>query len=72
MGEDRSYPEIREAVARLCADFPGEYWRDKDRDKTYPAEFVQALTDAVGFMPDTPIEAGVEKFVRWYRDYYQV
>ena len=46
MGEDRSYPEIREAVARLCADFPGEYWRDKDRDKTYPAEFVQALTDA--------------------------
>ncbi len=46
MIEDRSYPEIRDAVARLCADFPGEYWRDKDRDKAYPAEFVQALTDA--------------------------
>ena len=46
MNEDRSYPEIRDAVARLCADFPGEYWRDKDRDRAYPAEFVQALTDA--------------------------
>ena len=46
MSEERSYPEVRDAVARLCRDFPGEYWRDKDRDKTYPVEFVQALTDA--------------------------
>ena len=46
MLEDRSYPEVRDAVARLCKDFPGEYWRDKDRDKAYPVEFVQALTDA--------------------------
>ena len=22
------YAEIREAVAKLCARFPGEYWRD--------------------------------------------
>ena len=46
MPEERSYPEVRDAVARLCKDFPGEYWRDKDRDKAYPIEFVQALTDA--------------------------
>jgi len=46
MSEDRSHPEVRDAVARLCADYPDEYWRDKDRDKAYPAEFVQALTDA--------------------------
>jgi alkylation response protein AidB-like acyl-CoA dehydrogenase len=46
MSEDRSYPEVRHAVARLCADYPDAYWRDKDRDKAYPAEFVQALTDA--------------------------
>jgi acyl-CoA dehydrogenase len=46
MSEDRSYPEVRDAVSRLCGDFPGEYWRDKDRDKAYPSEFVQALTDA--------------------------
>jgi len=46
MPEDRSYPEVRDAVARLCADFPDAYWRSKDRDKAYPREFVQALTDA--------------------------
>ena len=41
-----SYPEIREAVARLCARFPGEYWRGLDRDMAYPSEFVKALTEA--------------------------
>jgi alkylation response protein AidB-like acyl-CoA dehydrogenase len=45
MPEERSHPEVRDAVNRLCKDFPGEYWRDKDRDKAYPSEFVQALTD---------------------------
>lgn len=45
MSEDRSHQDIRDAVARLCADFPGEYWREKDSSKAYPAEFVQALTD---------------------------
>jgi hypothetical protein len=30
-------PEIREAVARLCADFPGEHWRALDR-KGRPSE----------------------------------
>lgn len=44
-----SFPEIRESVRRLCAQFPGEYWRAKDRDRAYPVEFVQALTDA-GFL----------------------
>ena len=40
------YSEIREAVSRLCAQFGGEYWQDKDRDRAYPTEFVKALTDA--------------------------
>jgi UDP-glucuronate 4-epimerase len=31
---------------------------------------VQALQDAVGFKPATPIEEGVKRFVAWYRDYY--
>jgi len=39
-----SFPEIREAVARLCRDYPGEYWRACDRDGRYPREFVDALT----------------------------
>ena len=41
--------EIREAVRGLCAGFPGAYWQGKDRDRAYPTEFVQALTDA-GFL----------------------
>ncbi|HEX2135358.1 MAG TPA: acyl-CoA dehydrogenase family protein, partial [Microvirga sp.] len=45
MTETRSYPEIREAVARLCEAFPGEYWRALDREGRYPDEFVQTLTD---------------------------
>ena len=40
-----NYTEIRDAVAKLCAQFPGEYWRNLDRDRSYPTEFVKALTD---------------------------
>ncbi len=40
---------IREAVAALCAGFPGEYWRGLDRERAYPTEFVKALTEA-GFL----------------------
>jgi acyl-CoA dehydrogenase len=39
------HAEIREEVAKLCARFPGEYWRRVDRDRAYPSEFVQALTE---------------------------
>ena len=49
MQSAETFPEIREAVRRLCAGFPGEYWREKDRDRAYPAEFVQALTES-GFL----------------------
>jgi acyl-CoA dehydrogenase len=41
--------EIREAVAKLCAGFPMEYWRKLDRERAYPTEFVRALT-AAGFL----------------------
>ena len=44
LGED--YPEIREGVRRICADFPGAYWRELDEREAYPSEFVQAMTDA--------------------------
>ena len=43
------FSEIRDAVARLCADFPGRYWRDKDRTREYPKEFVEALS-AAGYL----------------------
>jgi alkylation response protein AidB-like acyl-CoA dehydrogenase len=43
---DEDHLEIRDAVRKLCADFPGEYWRRLDREDRYPAEFVDALTKA--------------------------
>ena len=39
------YEDIRDAVAKLCDDFPGEYWQETDRERAYPTEFVKALTD---------------------------
>jgi alkylation response protein AidB-like acyl-CoA dehydrogenase len=56
------HTEIRDAVARLCADFPGEYWRRLDREMAYPTEFVTALTQS-GFLsaliPETYGGAGL-------------
>jgi acyl-CoA dehydrogenase len=47
LGED--HPEIREAIRRICADFPGQYWRELEAREAYPTEFVQALT-AAGYL----------------------
>ncbi|CAA9414607.1 MAG: Acyl-CoA dehydrogenase, partial [uncultured Ramlibacter sp.] len=47
LGED--YPEIRESVRRICADFPGAYWRELDEKEAYPSDFVKAMTEA-GFL----------------------
>lgn len=44
-----AHADIRDAVARLCADYPGEYWRKLDREMAYPTEFVTALTES-GFL----------------------
>jgi acyl-CoA dehydrogenase len=44
--EAEEYAEIRGEVAKLCARFPGEYWRELDRKRAYPTEFVVALTKA--------------------------
>ena len=49
MTESDDIQEIRRAVQALCADFPGEYWRTKDRERGYPSEFVDALTHS-GFL----------------------
>ncbi len=49
MTEAAELTPIREAVRALCADFPGEYWRELDRERAYPDKFVAALTKA-GFL----------------------
>jgi hypothetical protein len=47
--DDNDLAAIRSSVRALCADFPGEYWRVLDRERTYPTAFVDALTRA-GFL----------------------
>ena len=47
--EEQDHAEIRAAVRKLCAGFPGAYWRRLDRERAYPTEFVAALTQS-GFL----------------------
>jgi acyl-CoA dehydrogenase len=44
-----AHQEIRVGVRKLCAQFPGEYWRRLDREAAYPADFVKAVT-AAGYL----------------------
>ncbi len=43
--EDK-YCELRDAIAKLCARYPGSYWRALDREMAYPTAFVEELTKA--------------------------
>jgi acyl-CoA dehydrogenase len=45
-GEPDPHALIREEVRKLCLGFPGEYWRELDREGRYPEQFVRALTEA--------------------------
>jgi acyl-CoA dehydrogenase len=49
MPEASDITDIRHAVRQLCAKFGESYWLELDRDRGYPTEFVQALTDS-GFL----------------------
>ena len=44
LGDD--YPEIRAEVAKICAGFPGPYWRELEEAQAYPEAFVRALTES--------------------------
>jgi len=44
--------------------------QDGDVPETYAN--TDALSEWVGFVPGTPIEVGIGRFVAWYRDYYGV
>ena len=43
--KDPEIKAIREEVKNLCKKFPNEYWREKDRKRSYPKEFVKGLSD---------------------------
>jgi acyl-CoA dehydrogenase len=47
--ESQDYSELRDAVRRICRDYPGDYWRKLDNESAYPTEFVRALNEA-GFL----------------------
>jgi hypothetical protein len=49
MSTEDDLSAIRDSVAALCARFPGEYWRELDRERAYPTAFVKAMTDE-GFL----------------------
>ena len=53
-----AHAEIREEVRKLCARFPGEYWRELDARRGYPTEFVTALTEAGWLSALIPEEYG--------------
>ena len=36
---------VRDAVRKICADFPAEYWLARDDDGRFPEEFVAAITE---------------------------
>src|SRR5437588_409448 len=44
--EHEDHADIRDAVGKLGAQFPGQSWRKLDREMAYPSEFVDALTQA--------------------------
>jgi len=50
--------EIRAAVARLCAEFGVNYWRECDEAGVYPGRFVQTMTDAGWLAALIPEEYG--------------
>ena len=53
-----SYPEIREEVRKLCAQFPGPYWRELDQARAYPTAFVKALAEGGWLAALIPEEYG--------------
>ena len=55
---DETFSDIRQTVRKLCRPFVGDYWRKLDRERTYPTEFVQMLTDAGFLSALIPLEYG--------------
>ncbi|WKL18212.1 acyl-CoA dehydrogenase family protein [Comamonas testosteroni] len=53
-----NHHEIRDAIRALCAEFPDEYFRKIDEQRTYPEAFVNALTHAGWLAALIPQEYG--------------
>ncbi|MDD2408868.1 MAG: acyl-CoA/acyl-ACP dehydrogenase [Tepidiphilus sp.] len=55
---DDPYRDIRDGVRAVCDQFPAEYFRAHDEARTYPEEFVDALTRAGWLAALIPQEYG--------------
>ena len=53
-----THDDLRDALRALCAEFPPEYHRKHGAEETYPAEFVNALTEAGWLAAMIPEEYG--------------
>ena len=47
--DDHDLALIRESIRQICDRYDGAYWRELDRERKYPIEFVRELSDA-GFL----------------------
>ncbi len=54
----RGYQDLRGKVQELCQQFPDSYWRALDQDRSYPEQFVQAMTQARFLSALIPCEYG--------------
>jgi acyl-CoA dehydrogenase len=52
------YQELRSSIRELCAEYPAEYFRRIDEKRSYPQEFVEALTKAGWLAALIPEEYG--------------
>jgi len=50
--------QIREAIGKICARFPDEYWLARDRDGGFPEDFHRALAEAGWLGIAMPAEHG--------------
>jgi acyl-CoA dehydrogenase len=55
---DTDLEGLRARTRALCAQFPDRYWRETDRNRRYPQEFVDALTGAGLLAALIPAEYG--------------
>jgi len=44
-GDNEIYEAIREGVQRVCADFPDEYWSEKDNNHEFPWDFYEKVAE---------------------------
>jgi acyl-CoA dehydrogenase len=50
--------QIRRTIQEICRDYPNEYWRELDASRSYPEDFVDALTQGGWLAALIPEEYG--------------